>query len=35
VTGTLAGQDTCLKEMPDGLTCQYLKFKILTYGERF
>ena len=32
VTGTLAGQDTALQEVPVGLTGRYLKFQVLTYG---
>ena len=32
VTGTLAGQDTSLQEVPVGLTGRYLKFQVLTYG---
>ena len=33
VTGTLAGQDTSLQEVPVGLTGRYLKFQVLTYGH--
>jgi hypothetical protein len=33
VTGSLAGQESSLQEVPVGLTGRYLKFQILTYGR--